>query len=321
MQINYGKIYGTYYYDKVGIPIYLSGEVLENSNFTISENSVISEQESKVTGYFNGTFNENRSITGKWTNADKSKEMTFELKENYLHSASFKYYSVSDSFYLRNNPKLPSLYLDYIYIYPSTTPIRAALLQIRKNFSKDVFGIEDCNTVNDCIERSVKIEVESFNDIGDVSDEEIMENPYSYASQIEASCGVYFNDNDILTIYESGYYYTGGVHGSSYFEFSIYDLKTGNRILFEDIVLPEKEQDLLQLIIADIENSDYIDFIYSIDEVFVSNNIGVNKNSISFYYNEYEIAPYVAGPYEVVLKYSEIKDFLAPEFKEKMGIE
>ncbi len=49
---------------------------------------------------------------------------------------------------------------------------------------------------------------------------------------------------------------------------------------------------------------------YSLDEMFVTDNFAMEKDSIFFIYNEYEIAPYSCGSSRIGFKYEELKDIL-----------
>jgi hypothetical protein len=55
-------------------------------------------------------------------------------------------------------------------------------------------------------------------------------------------------------------------------------------------------------------NENYFEFP---DDTFQLNkNYGFKKEGIVFYYNNYEIAPYAAGPTDVVIAYEHLKEWL-----------
>ena len=55
-------------------------------------------------------------------------------------------------------------------------------------------------------------------------------------------------------------------------------------------------------------NENYFEFA---DDTFQLNkNYGFRKEGIVFYYNNYEIAPYAAGPSEVLIPYERIREWL-----------
>ena len=51
-------------------------------------------------------------------------------------------------------------------------------------------------------------------------------------------------------------------------------------------------------------------FEFPEDKFELNKNYGFKKEGIVFYYNNYEIAPYAAGPSEVLIPYNELKDWL-----------
>jgi hypothetical protein len=66
---------GSYYYEKVGKPITLSGGI-NGQQFTLKEY----DENGKSTGTFSGRFVTSDTIEGTWSNADASKTYPFSLK-------------------------------------------------------------------------------------------------------------------------------------------------------------------------------------------------------------------------------------------------
>ena len=85
---------GKYYYDKVGQSISVSGTLNDDNSFELNEGLFIEATEDKEsyfkkTGLFNGKFGHDNYLNGTWLNSDETTKLSFELKENYLHSARF----------------------------------------------------------------------------------------------------------------------------------------------------------------------------------------------------------------------------------------
>jgi hypothetical protein len=51
-------------------------------------------------------------------------------------------------------------------------------------------------------------------------------------------------------------------------------------------------------------------FEFPEDKFQLNKNYGFKKEGIVFFYNSYEIAPYAAGPTEVVIPYEELKEWV-----------
>lgn len=57
------------------------------------------------------------------------------------------------------------------------------------------------------------------------------------------------------------------------------------------------------------------------DKVMPNGNICITPTGINFVYNPYEIASYADGIITLFLPYSQMKDLLKPEFKQRMGLQ
>jgi hypothetical protein len=71
-----GFLSGQYLYTQTGIPIELSGEMLDTSTFELIES-----HDFKDTGSFRGKFTGLSSIAGQWSNPDKTVRYSFDLTE------------------------------------------------------------------------------------------------------------------------------------------------------------------------------------------------------------------------------------------------
>ena len=56
--------------------------------------------------------------------------------------------------------------------------------------------------------------------------------------------------------------------------------------------------------------------ILEMSDMFISNNFALREDSIEFYYNEYDIAPYAYGAFSICLSYEEVQK-LMPSMQEK----
>jgi hypothetical protein len=45
----------------------------------------------------------------------------------------------------------------------------------------------------------------------------------------------------------------------------------------------------------------------------INDNFYISEKGIGFFYNEYDIAPYVMGPTEVLVPYEAIKPYIRPD--------
>ena len=49
-------------------------------------------------------------------------------------------------------------------------------------------------------------------------------------------------------------------------------------------------------------------------DMFASKNFSLEADSVIFYYNEYDIAPYAFGPCQLAISYDELQDIINPAF-------
>ncbi|MBL6444871.1 DUF3298 and DUF4163 domain-containing protein [Fulvivirga sp. 29W222] len=127
------------------------------------------------------------------------------------------------------------------------------------------------------------------------------------------------NDSLIVSLELAADMYTGGAHGSYYLQYLNFDVKTGNKLAFESLFVPnfgDKLNDIVELEFRkkyDIKpNQDLSDegFQFENGKYYNDNNFALLPEGIKFYYNSYEIAPYSKGPSEILVKYTDLKGLL-----------
>ncbi len=116
--------------------------------------------------------------------------------------------------------------------------------------------------------------------------------------------------------------FTGGAHPSSDTTFLNFDAHTGEKATLADIVIDGAMPSLTQVAeqqfrkarelmpTADLKDAGFI--FFKGDRFFVNDNWGVANDSLIFYYNAYEAAPYYMGPTEVKIPFEAIRDLLRP---------
>lgn len=114
--------------------------------------------------------------------------------------------------------------------------------------------------------------------------------------------------------------YMGGAHPSSNLFYINIDKRTGDTISLNNLFAPGFEKELNKLIDSEFRKANNLKPGDNLAEkgFLFENKINFNYNfmirsdkSITFYYNQYDIAPYAAGPIEVTLSYDQIKPLLS----------
>ena len=142
---------------------------------------------------------------------------------------------------------------------------------------------------------------------------------YSYYKGIESHVQYYKKH---LLVYRINYNeYTGGAHGIYMSTFLNMDLRTLSPIRLDDIFVGEYQEALTDLLwnqlMADnkvttrqeVEDMGYT----STGDLEPTENFYLSPKGITFYYNIYEIAPYVMGPVEITLPYEIMSHLLSDD--------
>ena len=117
---------------------------------------------------------------------------------------------------------------------------------------------------------------------------------------INVNNNVTYNKNNILSITLNLYSYTGGAHGSSVDESFNFDINTGNRGVIEDFLGNNRNYNkiILDNVKATINKNPELYFKEAVDklnEIPYNQKFFLTDKDLVIYFDEYEIAPYVAG--------------------------
>ena len=109
------------------------------------------------------------------------------------------------------------------------------------------------------------------------------------------------------------YSYTGGAHGMNTETNLVFDMKTGDQVLSEDIFTEESADILPGLLMKhvasafdDPSGAEYL----LVSEILPSDNLRITEDGITFIYNPYEIAAYAAGIIRITIPWDELQDIL-----------
>lgn len=104
--------------------------------------------------------------------------------------------------------------------------------------------------------------------------------------------------------------FTGGAHPASYKHYSVMDKKTGRKMLLTDFFDSTSIYKLMGLGETEFRSAKGINPNQSLEEAgywfeenrfHLNNNFFLNENGITFYYNIYEVGPYVVGATEITV--------------------
>ena len=138
-----------------------------------------------------------------------------------------------------------------------------------------------------------------------------------FNNTVNISCETAIGYRNCLNYIINSEEYTGGAHPNGAMTALNFDTATGAEIVLQDIFQGDYERRLMQeLVIAlaayfKVEPvTDEVVKGFLINDLYVSNNFILGKESITFIYNRYDIAPYSTGEILLDIDYNRIKDIL-----------
>jgi len=114
-------------------------------------------------------------------------------------------------------------------------------------------------------------------------------------------------------------YFTGGAHGGMGTYFINVNPKTGKDFTLDNFFKSRYKSELVkkgeqifrkEKEIADAASLKDFGYEFPEDKFELSKNYGFTSEGIVFFYNSYDIAPYVAGSSEIIITYEEVKDWI-----------
>lgn len=232
--------------------------------------------------------------------------LKFDASRSELSADSVEY---SIHTLVRNVDKGPGIYIEIDSLYSSKAPNNSAdsiNYYTRLMFSPDSIGY---NAMLDTF-------VSQYSSA-------LVESPDMYGPwEFQMKTSVLLNESDIFSATFNFYEYTGGAHPNSWTYFLNFDLSTGKPIRFEEIftrdeiVVINKRAEIIfrDTYGLDPEGSlDEAGYWFDNDKFSLNTNFAVQKNSLLFFFNSYEIAPYCNGPSEVEIPYNEIEDLIGDD--------
>ncbi len=283
-----------YYTDNLSENVTLSGKINDKNEFGLE--SVESTESPKIR--LNGTLN-GRKFNG--TLSVEGKESALKMKENYKESLKFKAYHSAEEYKSGDNKCSVSM---FVYLP-------------QKDFIADsICGklFTDKKTCTGDIEQMMQKENESYiNEFKESAEGGMIYTDWDRNSISD----IVFNDNDILTYAVHFDDYSGGAHGNYSSDFMVFDLKNSKYLKTADIIKSGNDKFWSDLIYETIKRDNEMtdedmESNYELP-IMPNNNIYITNYGIGFFYNSYEIAPFVVGPSNVFFPFSQVKDKLNPE--------
>lgn len=149
-------------------------------------------------------------------------------------------------------------------------------------------------------------------DMEELADGQTMGAWYSYYKKVESHIS---RCEGVLLTYRNYYEeYTGGAHGMYATSFLNIDLRTLTPVTLDDLFIGEYSDELTRLLWEQLMKDNDVTTqeelrdlgFASTGELTPTENFYIDNQGITFYYNVYDIAPYVMGPITISLKRDDV---------------
>lgn len=223
---------------------------------------------------------------------------------------------------------VPSVDLHYIFTYPKTFIDAEKVQELQSIFQERFWGegYGNYNTPKEAEEAYVKNYIQTYrDDMREEYCERLKEetekiSDYIY-SRTEAINNTIILCNDSLLsfqVYSYSEMYGGAVHPNSSLLLTSINLNTLRVIQVKDIFTEGYEEVLGGMIRSKLlqimeDNGGKISDFFNFNKISSNNNFYLTQTGIEFTYNSNEIAPYVAGRFDIEFTYQELKKILKPD--------
>lgn len=233
---------------------------------------------------------------------------------------------VKETSHLFNDPKKPGCSLDINLAYVTKASSKTIQDSINSSLIATCLGNQYAgkdpktaiNEFKGVYIKGYKNDVEQFylEDQKKNHEDEINSAWYNYSKSIKSS--FIFNEHGVLVCRINTYDYTGGAHGNHTSLFLNFDLLTGKRIYLKDLFKEGYEKVLTDLLLAQLEKDNKVTSEAELEEIgyFITEplspteNFLLNDDGFTFFYNVYEIAPYVMGTTTIKLPFSAVESLM-----------
>jgi hypothetical protein len=305
------QLSGTYFYQKVGTKIDLRGSI-KDGNVTLEE----FDPSGKQTGVFKGIWKQGSDgsieIKGDWMKPNSEKKTAFSLLQEPIEFSDGA--EIIAKQIKENNKKLK---YQVSASYPQLTGVT--------NPNHDKFN----QTVRSLITRKVS---DFKKEMAPSAKDELApdENPVideSLGSDVTINYEVALAKDDLIALqFTVSSYSAGAAHPNSYTEVVNFDLKNGKSLKLADLFLPGSKylQTLSTYCIQELEKQAKSQGDYAaMDDDWIKRGAGaeltnydnwtITKKGLGITFDPYQVAAYAAGPQNVLVPYSAVKEITRPD--------
>ena len=301
------RLSGSYFYPKVGKNIALTGTVDKDNNVALTE----TDDTGKQTGMFKGKWQPAsdspdpsiHEIEGKWSRPDGSRQTEFLITEQpYQFTGK-----------VQVNPKIiKDTNKQKHYTVDAQYP------QIDGDARFDGFNREVRSMITKDVAAFKSGEEDSSNDVAGLTDE-------NQNSTMDAGYDFHYATDDLISIaFTEGTYERGAAHGLSSTQVINYDVKNNKKLALADLF---KDKSKYLSVIAAYCQKELKERAKKPDAMVLPDLIesgagaradnyrawNITKKGLWITFDPYQVAAYAAGPQNILVPYSALKDIIKPD--------
>ena len=301
------RVSGSYFYPKVGKNIELNGTVDKDANVDLREK----DDSGKETGIFKGKWKTAvepyelgmANIAGKWSRPDGAKETTFELTQQPIDFSAAAARFVPKV--IKEANKQSRFRIDVVYP------------QIEGDARFDKFNKEARAMVTKNVAAFKTSETSNETDAGSEIPAE------TQTSTLDSDYQIRLADDDLISIEFTESAYSGGAaHPNSYTTVLNYGVRNGKKLALADLFNAKSNyvkvisdyciKDLKQQAKKEKDSMLTDDMIQSGASARAENFNAwtITKQGLWITFDPYQVAAYAAGPQQVLVPYSALKDLI-----------
>lgn len=301
------KLSGTYYYQKVGTRIDVRGTIDNDGNVVLEE----FDASGKQTGVFKGAWTTDAlgliQLAGNWSKPNSDKQTAFSLHEEPIQFTGAV--EIVAKRIREDNKKLKyEIDAEYPQLTGSTNPnfekfnqnARTLVAKKVSDFRKEMAPSEETDPAEATAEPT----------------------PEVMGSDLGIGYTVAFANDELISIeFSVGSYYSGAAHPNSYTEVLNFDLKNGKVIRLAELFNPGAKylQAISNYSVADLKKQSK-DKDGMLDDDWIQRGAGpdgdnykswtISRKGLGISFDAYQVGPYAAGPQEVFIPFSALKDLI-----------
>lgn len=254
--------------------------------------------------------------------------------QRQIDSEAVKSIQVKEDAHLQDDEASPAckITIDYSYLAPSGQTDTIAQ-RINQTVQTHILGKEYANLTPEAAVDSFKnTYIATYRkDVGQFYQEDIKngtaknELPTWYNYEYGLSTAFSDGKEGILNFIADTYEYTGGAHPNSWGRWMNFEQTTGKLLTLKDVFMAGSEKPMNAMLLkelisqmADKMENDSITSLAGLQNVgiltstdmYVPDNFLLKKDTVSFLYNKYDIAPYAAGAITLSLPYTSVEKYM-----------